>query len=124
MLDQAGIQAIQLTVKLAATTTAVLLVAGTPLAWWLSRTRSWVKGPVGALVALPLVLPPVVLGFYLLVLMGPQGPLGQFTQSMGWGVLPVTLRKAPSSIWLVCVSCNCPSLVRQLPATLAGTIHR
>ncbi len=90
MLDQAGIQAIQLTVKLAATTTAVLLVAGTPLAWWLSRTRSWVKGPVGALVALPLVLPPVVLGFYLLVLMGPQGPLGQFTQSMGWGVLPFT----------------------------------
>lgn len=90
MLDQAGIQAIQLTVKLAATTTAVLLVLGTPLAWWLSRTRSWVKGPVGALVALPLVLPPVVLGFYLLVLMGPQGPLGQFTQSMGWGVLPFT----------------------------------
>ena len=88
MLDAAGYQAIALTAKLAATTTVVLLLAGTPLAWWLARTRSWLKGPVGALVALPLVLPPVVLGFYLLVLMGPQGPLGQLTQAMGWGLLP------------------------------------
>lgn len=88
MLDQAGYQAIALTVKLAATTTVVLLLAGTPLAWWLARTRSWLKGPVGALVALPLVLPPVVLGFYLLVLTGPQGPVGQLTQSLGWGLLP------------------------------------
>lgn len=81
-------QAIWLTFKLAATTTIVLLLVGTPLAWWLARTRSWVKGPVGALVALPLILPPVVLGFYLLVLMGPQGPVGQLTQSLGWGLLP------------------------------------
>lgn len=88
MLDEAGYQAIALTVKLAGTTTLVLLVGGTPLAWWLARTRSWVKAPVGALVALPLVLPPVVLGFYLLVLMGPQGPLGALTQSLGWGLLP------------------------------------
>ena len=86
-MDTAGLQAIALTVKLAATTT-VLLLAGTPLAWWLARTRSWLKGPVGALVALPLVLPPVVLGFYLLVLMGPQGPVGQLTQALGWGLLP------------------------------------
>jgi len=90
MLDEAGLQAIALTVRLAATTTAVLLLAGTPLAWWLARTRSRLKGPVGALVALPLVLPPVVLGFYLLVLMGPNGPVGQLTQSLGWGVLPFT----------------------------------
>jgi len=88
MLDAAGLQALTLTLKLAATTTVVLLLAGTPLAWWLARTRSWLKGPVGALVALPLVLPPVVLGFYLLVLMGPNGPVGQLTQSLGWGVLP------------------------------------
>ena len=59
MLDEAGFQAIALTAKLAGTTTGVLLLAGTPLAWWLARTRSWLKGPVGALVALPLVLPPV-----------------------------------------------------------------
>lgn len=88
MLDDAAFQAIALTAKLAATTTVLLLLAGTPLAWWLARTRSWLKGPVGALVALPLVLPPVVLGFYLLVLMGPQGPVGALTQSLGWGLLP------------------------------------
>jgi molybdate transport system permease protein len=88
MLDSAGLQALALTLRLAATTTLVLLLAGTPLAWWLARTRSWLKGPVGALVALPLVLPPVVLGFYLLVLMGPNGPIGQVTQSLGWGLLP------------------------------------
>ncbi len=81
-------QAIWLTVRLATTTTLVLLLVGTPLAWWLARTRSWVKGPVSAVVALPLILPPVVLGFYLLVLMGPQGPVGQLTQSLGWGLLP------------------------------------
>lgn len=88
MLDDASLQALALTLRLAATTTVVLLLAGTPLAWWLARTRSWLKGPVGALVALPLVLPPVVLGFYLLVLMGPNGPVGQLTQSLGWGLLP------------------------------------
>lgn len=90
MLDDASLQALALTLRLAATTTVVLLLAGTPLAWWLARTRSRLKGPVGALVALPLVLPPVVLGFYLLVLMGPNGPVGQLTQSLGWGVLPFT----------------------------------
>jgi len=88
MLDDASLQALALTLRLAATTTVVLLLAGTPLAWWLARTRSRLKGPVGALVALPLVLPPVVLGFYLLVLMGPNGPVGQITQSLGWGLLP------------------------------------
>ena len=88
MLNDAALQAITLTIRLAATTTLILLLLGTPLAWWLARTRSWLKGPVGALVALPLVLPPVVLGFYLLVLMGPQGPIGQLTQSLGLGLLP------------------------------------
>jgi molybdate transport system permease protein len=87
-MNQAGLQAIWLTINLAATTTIVLLLLGTPLAWWLARTRSWLKGPVAALVALPLVLPPVVLGFYLLVLMGPNGPVGQLTQSLGLGLLP------------------------------------
>jgi len=82
--------AITLTLKLAGLTTLILLVLGTPLAWWLARTRSWWKGPAGALVALPLVLPPSVLGFYLLVAMGPNGPLGQLTQSMGLGVLSFT----------------------------------
>ena len=79
-----------LTLRLAAVTTVLLLVVGTPLAWWLARTRSWMKGPVGAVVALPLVLPPTVLGFYLLVAMGPAGPVGALTQSLGLGLLPFT----------------------------------
>jgi molybdate transport system permease protein len=79
-----------LTLRLAATTTVLLLLLGTPLAWWLARTRSRLKGPVGALVALPLVLPPTVLGFYLLVTLGPGGPVGALTQSLGLGVLPFT----------------------------------
>lgn len=66
--------AISLSLQLAAVTTLILLMSGTPLAWWLSRTRSRLKGAVAAIVALPLVLPPTVLGFYLLVAMGPNGP--------------------------------------------------
>jgi molybdate transport system permease protein len=87
-LDHQDLLSAWLTLKLAATTTALLLLIGTPLAWWLVRTRSWLKGPVGALVALPLVLPPTVLGFYLLVAMGPAGPVGALTQSVGLGLLP------------------------------------
>lgn len=82
--------AIILTLKLATTVTLLLLLIGTPIAWWLARTRSWWKGPVGAVVALPLVLPPTVLGFYLLLAMGPHGMVGQITQSLGLGTLPFT----------------------------------
>jgi len=82
--------AIALTVKLATLTTLILLLLGTPLAWWLARTRSRAKSAVSALVALPIVLPPSVLGFYFLVTMGPQGPIGQFTQWLGIGLLPFT----------------------------------
>jgi molybdate transport system permease protein len=87
-LTSADFAAIWLTLQLASLTTLVLLLIGTPLAWWLARTRSWLKGPVGAVVALPLVLPPTVIGFYLLVTMGPHGVIGQFTQSLGLGLLP------------------------------------
>jgi molybdate transport system permease protein len=80
-------QAIRLTLELAALTTLLLLIVATPLAWWLARGRSGWRAPVSALVTLPLVLPPTVLGFYLLVLMGPNGWLGQITQSLGWGLL-------------------------------------
>lgn len=83
-------QPVWLTLKLATTTTLVLMVVGTPIAWWLSQTRGWWKQPVAAIVALPLVLPPTVIGFYLLLFMGPNGPMGQLTQSMGLGTLPFT----------------------------------
>ena len=90
MFDAANLAAVWLTLRLAATTTLILLLLGTPLAWWLARTDSRWKGPVGAVVAMPLVLPPTVLGFYLLLLMGPHGPVGQFTQWAGLGLLPFT----------------------------------
>ncbi len=80
-------QAIALTLELAAVTSLILLLIATPLAWWLSQTRSAWRAPVSALVLLPLVLPPTVLGFYMLVLLGPQGWLGQLTQAVGLGVL-------------------------------------
>ena len=91
LLSADNLQAITLTLKVAALTTAILLVLGTPLAWWLARTRSWVGRPVAALVALPLVLPPSVLGFYLLVGLGPHGPVGQWMQALGLTPLPFTL---------------------------------
>ena len=82
--------AILLTAELAATTTLTLLLVGTPLAWWLARTRTRFKPLWASLVAMPLVLPPSVIGFYLLLLMGPQGPIGELTQTLGLGRLPFT----------------------------------
>lgn len=88
MFTAADLDAIWLTLRLASIVTVLLLIVGTPIAWWLARTQSWLKGPVGAIVALPLVLPPTVLGFYMLVAMGPNGAIGQFTQALGIGLLP------------------------------------
>ena len=82
--------AVVLTVQLASVTTVLLLIVATPLAWWLSQTTSRWRAPILAFVTLPLVLPPTVLGFYLLVAMGPQGWLGQWTQALGWGLLSFT----------------------------------
>ncbi|MBN8431630.1 molybdate ABC transporter permease subunit [Microbulbifer salipaludis] len=90
MLSESDLGAIWLTLRLATTVTVLLLLLGTPLALWLARTRSVMRGPVSALVALPLVLPPTVLGFYLLVFMGPDGPMGKLTEALGLGTLPFT----------------------------------
>ena len=90
MLDASSLSAIRLTIELSLATTAILLALGTPLAWWLARSRSPLRVPVRALVTLPLVLPPTVLGFYLLVAMGPAGPLGKLTQALGMGTLAFT----------------------------------
>lgn len=90
MLSTEDIAALWLTLKVASLTTAILLVIGTPLAWWLARTHSHWKSICSALVALPLVLPPSVLGFYLLILMSPNGIVGQLTTELGLGTLPFT----------------------------------
>ena len=87
-MPEVDLTAIWLTLKLATLTTAILLVIGTPLAWNLSHTRGWWRGPVNAIVTLPFVLPPTVLGFYLLILMGPNGPVGKFCHWLGLPSLP------------------------------------
>jgi molybdate transport system permease protein len=90
MLSEANLTALAITLKLAGLTTLILLVAGTPLAWWLARTRWRLKFLVEAVVALPLVLPPTVLGFYLLVALGPHGPLGGLMAWLGGRPLAFT----------------------------------
>ena len=89
-LTSDDLQAIGLTLRLAATTTLLLLLIATPLAWWLATGDKWHRKAVAALVALPLVLPPSVLGFYLLLLMGPDGPVGRLTSALHLGSLPFT----------------------------------
>jgi len=116
MLSDADLAAVWLTVKLAAVTTVLLLLLGTPVAWWLARTHSRLKGLVGSVVTLPLVLPPAVLGFYLLVLMGPNGPVGRLTQALGLGLLPFTFAG------LVVASClySTPFVVQPLQQAFAA----
>jgi molybdate transport system permease protein len=112
--------AVWLTLRLAGVTTVLLLVIGTPIAWWLARTRSRLKGPIGALVALPLVLPPTVLGFYLLVLMGPTGVLGRVTQTVGLGLLPFTF----TGLVVGSVIYSLPFVVQPLQAAFEGVGER
>jgi molybdate transport system permease protein len=116
MLSAADLDAVWLTVQLAALTTVLLLLLGTPVAWWLARTNSRLKGLVGPVVTLPLVLPPAVLGFYLLVLMGPNGPVGRLTQALGLGLLPFTFAG------LVVASClySMPFVVQPLQQAFAA----
>jgi molybdate transport system permease protein len=83
-------QPVRLTIELAAITTLILLIVGTPIAWWLVRSKAWWKEGVAAVVALPLVLPPTVLGFYLLVLLGPDGPGGSLANLWGARTLAFT----------------------------------
>lgn len=121
--------AIGLTVKLAAYVTVLLLIIGTPLAWWLSQTRSRLKVCVGAIVAMPLVLPPTVLGFYLLLLMGPNGAVGQLTQALGLGLLPFTF----AGLVIASILYSMPFVVQPLqnafeaigkrPLEVAGTLR-
>ncbi len=109
-LDPSAAQAIGLTLQLAATTTVVLLLVATPLAWWLSQTSSRWRTPIAALVTLPLVLPPTVLGFYLLVLFGPQGWVGMFTQWLGVGLLSFSF----TGLLLGSIVCSLPFAVQPI----------
>ena len=86
-LSPEDMTALYLTIRLASTVTIILILVGAPLSWWLARTKSFFKAPVSALVALPLVLPPTVLGFYLLIAMGPSGPIGKVTGFIGFETL-------------------------------------
>jgi molybdate transport system permease protein len=116
MLSSADTAAVVLTLKLAATTTVILLIIGTPIAWWLTRTRSRLKSVIGAIVTLPLVLPPAVLGFYLLGLLGPNGPVGKLTQAMGIGLLPFTF----SGLVVASVIYSMPFVVQPLQQAFAA----
>ena len=115
-MQDSDLAAILLTARLAAVTTVVLLLLGTPLAWWLARSSSRLKGVVGALVTLPLVLPPAVLGFYLLVLLGPEGPGGRLTQALGLGLLPFTF----GGLVLASVIYSLPFVVQPLQQAFAA----
>ena len=109
-MPEVDLTAIWLTLKLATLTTAILLVIGTPLAWNLSHTRGWWRGPVNAIVTLPFVLPPTVLGFYLLILMGPNGPVGKFCHWIGLPTLPFSF----SGLLVASVVYSLPFVVQPL----------
>ncbi len=109
-MSSADWSAVRLTVELAATSTALLLLLGTPLAWWLARTRSPLKPLWAGLVTLPLVLPPTVIGFYLLLLWGPQGPVGRLLHTLGLGALPFTF----AGLVVASVLCSLPFVVQPL----------
>ena len=120
MLSDSDLQAVWLTLRLAGVVTLILLLLGTPIAWWLARSGSRWKGPIAAVVALPLVLPPSVLGFYLLLAMGPNGPLGQLTRALGLGPLPFTF----GGLVLASVFYSLPFMVQPLQSAFEAVGER
>lgn len=119
-LSTDDLQALWLTLRLAGSVTLILLVVGTPLAWWLARTRSIWRGPVGAVVALPLVLPPSVLGFYLLLALGPAGPVGGLLDSMGLAAVVFTFE----GLVIASVFYSLPFMVQPLQSAFAAIGQR
>lgn len=110
MPSESDLPALLLTLRLAGITTLILFLLGTPIAWALARTRAWWRGPASAILALPLVLPPSVLGFYLLLAMGPDGPIGRLTAWLHLGPLPFTF----SGLVLASVLYSTPFMVQPL----------
>lgn len=119
-ISPADMQAAWVTLQLATAVTLILLTLGTPLAWWLARTGSRLKAPVAALVSLPLVLPPTVLGFYFLLAMGPDGPLGRLTSALGMGLLAFTFE----GLVLASVIYSLPFVVQPLQNTFEAMGRR
>jgi molybdate transport system permease protein len=117
---EADLKALWITLKLAAIATAVLLLLGAPLAWWLARTQWRLKFVVETAVALPLVLPPTVLGFYLLILLGPRGPVGGPLESLGIGHLAFTF----TGLVVGSVLYSLPFVVQPLQNAFAGVGRR
>ena len=115
-MTDADLAALWITLKLAGTTTAILLVLGTPLAWWLARTRVRFKPLLEAVVALPLVLPPTVLGFYLLITLGPHGPVGGTLEALGGRPLAFTF----TGLVIGSVFYSLPFVVQPLQDAFAG----
>jgi len=107
---------IWISLKLASVTVIVLLILGTPLAWWLAFTRSRSRAVIEALVALPLVLPPTVLGFYLLILLGPAGPIGRFWVE----ITGTTLTFSFSGLVIASVIYSFPFAVQPLQTAFEG----
>ena len=120
ILSATDITAFMLTFKLAIVSTSILLILGTPLAWWLARTTWRFKFLLEAIIALPLVLPPTVLGFYLLMSMGPQGSLGQLMAFFGGPSLAFTF----SGLVLGSVIYSLPFVVQPLQATFTQIGNR
>ena len=116
MLTTADLDTLFLTFKVASISTSLMLLFGTPLAWWLARTTSSWKSFINAIVALPLVLPPTVLGFYLLVLMGPTGLIGELTTWLGMGTLPFTF----AGLVIASVLYSMPFVVQPLQGAFAS----
>ena len=120
MLTEQDLMALWVTLQLAGITTVILLIIGTPLAWWLARSQFRFKIVIEAVIALPLVLPPTVLGFYLLITLGPQGPVGGLMQSLGGQSLAFTF----TGLVIGSVFYSLPFVVQPLHAAFIAIGHR
>ena len=120
MLNETDLAALVVTLRLAGVTTLILLLLGTPLAWWMARTHWRYKFLLEAVIALPLVLPPTVLGFYLLVALGPRGPIGELTGALGMGTLAFTF----SGLVIGSVFYSMPFVVQPLQHAFAAIGRR
>ena len=120
MLNEFDISALIVTLKLASVSTIILLLIGTPIAWWLSQTRFKFKVVFEAIIALPLVLPPTVLGFYLLITLGPNGPVGGMLESLGGASIAFTF----SGLVVGSVIYSMPFVVQPLQNSFSGIGRR